>query len=568
VLGPYSTFAAAGFIDPWIYTGYFTHFDYLINHFGITYYGSRLPWIIPGLAVFRLANPAVAEVLLHALILSCCSTSVFWIVYWHYGRLPALLACVALITNPYLISAVSWDYPNGASIAYGFVAMAFFLRPASKRLWPSLCAGAALALSAFSNLAAIPMVAGILTIPLWRYRRDLKGLLRQGLAALGGAMAVSVVLIAAYKWCFNAYAFFLPQIRMIQYVRAHPEYLATMWGTGYAWIPFAYRLSPALFTLFLGLVLLLRRRKWEGAYMAGYLCLAVTFGLLCLFEFQFHSTSLRVHYVGAFMMCPLLAFAGLLVGECCLDVFPVSHDSGPGQGAMRVATDYGAVPISSIELARLGQRIIWVAVAAVGLSLPFLYSMGLIRPFSGKAFWTATFGSALLVGAVIVARKSLPPLLAAVTICVLFTGLFLGPALDAGLGYVWSKENAGVFDALIKIEAAIDSQTPVDRKIWLWYDSRGRRSWLFTSASAIYLQGDIDFAQLLHSAPAAEIKTIVNSKTTFVHLTLDQDETPEHTRLLSDRGFVVGNERSSVILSPAGKMRVVLQDVLDDSAVH
>ena len=125
---------------------------------------------------------------------------------------------------------------------------------------------------------------------------------------------------------------------------------------------------------------------------------------------------------------------------------------------------------------------------------------------------------------------------------------------------VWESITASIFISV--------SKTPADRKIWLWYDSRGSRSWLFVSASAIYLQGDIDFAQLLHSAPAAEIKTIVNSKTTFVHITLDQDGTPEHTRLLSDRGFVVGNERSSVILSPPGKIRVVLQDVLDDSGVH
>jgi hypothetical protein len=47
-------------------------------------------------------------------------------VYWRYG-LPALLACVALITNPYVMSAVSWVYPNGMAIAYAFAAMAFLL---------------------------------------------------------------------------------------------------------------------------------------------------------------------------------------------------------------------------------------------------------------------------------------------------------------------------------------------------------------------------------------------------------------------------------------------------------
>ena len=44
--GPYTNFADANYIDTWIYTGYFTNFSYLLRHYGLTYYVSRLPWIL------------------------------------------------------------------------------------------------------------------------------------------------------------------------------------------------------------------------------------------------------------------------------------------------------------------------------------------------------------------------------------------------------------------------------------------------------------------------------------------------------------------------------------------
>ena len=45
LVGPYSNFAAPGYLDPWIYTGIFTHFSYVIEHYSYTYYDARLPRI-------------------------------------------------------------------------------------------------------------------------------------------------------------------------------------------------------------------------------------------------------------------------------------------------------------------------------------------------------------------------------------------------------------------------------------------------------------------------------------------------------------------------------------------
>lgn len=158
LLGPYSNFSPAGTLDPWLYTGYFTHFTYMVEHYGLNYYVSRLPWVVPGLAVFQVAKPAAASVILNALILACSLAAVWHVVVWYYGKWPALLACIALITNPYLMAAVAWDYPDGPAIGYAFLALACFLRPVEGRVPNAVLGGAFLALSGYTNLAGLPVL--------------------------------------------------------------------------------------------------------------------------------------------------------------------------------------------------------------------------------------------------------------------------------------------------------------------------------------------------------------------------------------------------------------------------
>src|SRR5271163_307883 len=85
LLGPYSNFAPVGFLDPWYYTGYFLHFSYLVHTYGPTYYVSRLPWILPGIAAFHLATPEVASVALNVAIIAVSAVSLYWSIRWFYG---------------------------------------------------------------------------------------------------------------------------------------------------------------------------------------------------------------------------------------------------------------------------------------------------------------------------------------------------------------------------------------------------------------------------------------------------------------------------------------------------
>ena len=176
MFGPYALFPPAGYIDPWFYPGYFMNFSYLLNHYGVTYYVSRLPWIVPGLAAFATTSPQVASLLLCAAIVTVTAVSLYWSVRWYYGRVPAVLAAVALATNPYFMSTASWHYPDGPALTYAMVALALYVRPRGGK-WNSVLAAGFLALSGFTNMSGGPMILPPLVIPSWLNRHSLKGLL-------------------------------------------------------------------------------------------------------------------------------------------------------------------------------------------------------------------------------------------------------------------------------------------------------------------------------------------------------------------------------------------------------
>lgn len=563
LLGPYSNFSAAGYLDPWIYTGYFTHFSYLMHHWGVTYYVSRLPWIVPGLLVFKVVNPAAASVLLNALIMASSISAVYFIVFWHYGTMPAMLGCIALMTNPYFVYGLAWDYPDGPAIAYALLALACFLRPSPKVLPSGVAGGACLALSGYTNLAGLPVLLGILMIPLWRYRQSFKRLVREAVHIVVGGSAVTIMLAVVGKLLIGTFLFFTPQISMILYTRAHPDYLRNMWGAGYAWIPDAYRLFPPLFILFLGGLLLVKRRNRGNAFIGSYLCLVATCVLFCIFEFGLHNVGLRVPYCSTYLMGPLAVVTGLIFGE----LFPRLRDT----------TDAGpSAPISPVNLAGS------IAVGLVGLALPFLYRYGPRPLFSRREFWAGMLIVALLAAVCVILIQVLTRgrqwFTYAVASCLILVGLFVGPAYDRGLGYVWSDANWVTFQTVMRIEGLVDSGVAPDRRVRFWFDTDEslpsaepglpKLSYLFDSAYSLYLWGWVDFSKQLASKPVEEIKQFVSADTTYVHLTTDPDKITERTRILSARGIVLGNERRRVVSTRYGNLTLVLQDVLDNSGFH
>jgi hypothetical protein len=539
LFGPYTAFALAGWLDPWFYTGYFTHFSYLLQQYGVTYYVSRLPWILPGLAVFHLASPQVATVLLHALAMATGCTALYLTVECHYGKLAGLAASVALLTNPYYAASNAGDYPDGAAIAYGLVAMGFFLRPTKGRFHNELWGGLFLALSGYTNLAALPMLVGIVVIPAWRHRRSLRALAGSVVRVFAGGVAATLPLMGVSKVTIHYFPFFWPQIFQTYMVRSDPRVLAEYLKIGNGWLPDAHRLMPPLILCLAGAVFwLCRWLKTESGFREAYLSLVTTCVLFAITEWGLHSAGLQVEYRSSYILAPLIMFAGFMLGECI-------------RWGWRADS-------------RMAQAL-WVVVPALGLALPFYFADGIEEQ---AITWKGMAILAAVLCACVAALRRGRMLVSVAACCLLIAGLFLGPASDSAIGHAWWKsKNAADFDTLMRIERILDANLG-SRRARFWMDHDETAGPLYYSACSLYIFILYDFTGQLASAPADEIGRYVDSSTTLVHITQDPAKIAVRDALLESRGIPVTHRGEWRLPSRWGDIHVMLEDVQSGVAIH
>jgi len=111
-------FSTSGYIDPYIYLGYFRNFEHYFTFFGDTYYGTRLPFIIPGYICYKIFPPLLANYVLHLGFYYLALFSLYFILRMAVNRRAALLTAVLMGFYPYFLAAVGWDYVDGVAIAY------------------------------------------------------------------------------------------------------------------------------------------------------------------------------------------------------------------------------------------------------------------------------------------------------------------------------------------------------------------------------------------------------------------------------------------------------------------
>jgi hypothetical protein len=537
--GPFAIYPPVGYLDPWFYTGYFSNFSYLLLHRGFTYYVSRLPWIIPGRIAFSIANPEIASLLLCAGIVAVSGISVYWMVRWHYGQAPAVLAALALITNPYFMGAAGWQYPDGAAIAYGTVALALYLRPHGNPTWNGFLAAVALTLSLFTNFAGAPMILSLLVIPAWRCRHSVKKLLRQGVCVLAGVIVTLLILMAVSKNVLGDARVFKPQLDMWLYAAHNPAYLSSTWGSGPEFLRTAVRLFTPAFLLLFGPVLLIAVRKPAAPAWPVYTALTTCCFLYAYQEFVLHQAGLRVHYVSSYMLVLVTCFVGVLLGELW----------------NRQKADLKATEVAAIAL------------AIFALALPYLYSA--MRPLPAPRVWAslAWLGVAAIVLAVL-ARWSRPSIQYA-TCALLFIAVSAGPALDrdltSGLGErrIFHGSNlsggprAESFRSEMKLQDYVKSNMDPQQNVIFWWDKDEPQSYFFYSIESLYVTGHHDITKELSTGSGR----LYPGNTMLVHLTAHPERLRSRIQLLASRGLGVDYDRRTE-LSYAGKQfTVVLQDL-------
>jgi len=101
-----------------MYLGYFRNLEHFYTFFGSTYYGSRLPFILPGYVCYKILPPVVANYVLHLGFYYMALFSLYFILRTKVNRQAALLMAILMGFYPYILSATGWDYVDGAGLAY------------------------------------------------------------------------------------------------------------------------------------------------------------------------------------------------------------------------------------------------------------------------------------------------------------------------------------------------------------------------------------------------------------------------------------------------------------------
>lgn len=109
--------APSGFLDPYIYTGFFLDLPTDLQRHPDTYYGSRLPWILFGHLFYSFFSAEAANLLLRFALFYSAALGTFTCVYTITRSRPAAFLTAFLLTlNIYFLSAIAWDYVNGVGI--------------------------------------------------------------------------------------------------------------------------------------------------------------------------------------------------------------------------------------------------------------------------------------------------------------------------------------------------------------------------------------------------------------------------------------------------------------------
>jgi|GEM_PF-2978400 hypothetical protein len=170
--------STTGYIDPWVYFGFFLDLTQHIRTFKGAYFTTRLAWTVPGAIVYHFFPPLAATYVLHLAVFYASIVPLYLILKVTVSRRAAMLAAIVMAFHSYFLWSVGWPYIDGAGNAYLLMTMAaltFAARRQRNTGW--LFAGGALAaLMVYCQLFLI--VLGPVLLGYYYFARKQWGLLR------------------------------------------------------------------------------------------------------------------------------------------------------------------------------------------------------------------------------------------------------------------------------------------------------------------------------------------------------------------------------------------------------
>jgi hypothetical protein len=544
LLGPFTNYSPAGFIDPWVDTGYFTNFADLVHRFGMPYYPTRLPYILFGVLMYALFSPLVANFVINLAILTAGSTALYNIVARHQGRLVATVTALAFCFNPYVMSTISWDYPDGPAIAFFLLGLWLVLAP-PKRLQGRLgvaVIGALWAMAGFTNLIIGLIILPALVLIAYLRRFDLRQVVEDGFYMAVGVVVTTAIFAIISKQIFGDYRFYEPQFKQFMYMNSG-GHLQQMWGTGHHWLNTAYRVGATYGLTLVGGILFVRHfatLKSDRFYTGAYLFLFLSSAVFLLVEFPMKAVVLRVIYASSYLVVPLFVFLGALLG------------------ALRKIA--GPLPDVSAELD--------LVLALMGAVVPvYLFSPPRIPPaLQWQHDWPAVTVIAILgvlAGSLFGRLRFLTSAVAATCFALLIS---FPITVDPGVSYVFSDQRPA-FEAAMRAQNVLTSGTTTDHTLRFWYDNDEHWSPLFASINSLYLWGWQDYSRAMPTMPVDDLRRLFATGTMVVHLTDNPGKVAERTQLMASHNILVEDSGNWTITAGNIAFHIFLQNVRDASAV-
>jgi hypothetical protein len=154
-----------GFIDPWVYFGFFLDLTQHIRTFKGAYFTTRLTWTVPGAIVYHLFPPVIATYVLHLALFYAATFSFYLILKITVGQRAAVLATLLMAFHSYFLWSIGWSYIDGVGSTYLLLticALTFASRSARPKAWLA-AAGVLAAMTVYCQLFLIvfsPVVLG------------------------------------------------------------------------------------------------------------------------------------------------------------------------------------------------------------------------------------------------------------------------------------------------------------------------------------------------------------------------------------------------------------------------
>jgi hypothetical protein len=166
-----------GFIDPWVYFGYFLDLTQHLRTFKGAYFTTRLSWILPGAAVYHAFPPLVAPYVLHLSLFYAATVSLYLILKHTVSTRAAVVGTLLMGCHAYFLRSMGWDYVDGAGITYMLVtlcALTYTAKSLHPRPW-LVAVGSLSALTLYAQLFLMvfaPLALGYYQFARREHRRD------------------------------------------------------------------------------------------------------------------------------------------------------------------------------------------------------------------------------------------------------------------------------------------------------------------------------------------------------------------------------------------------------------